>query len=498
MAVPSRYDDVWSLSVRRGFLWPAVDLYGGFAGFYDYGHLGAAMKRNWESVWLEAFLGLDPNYQLIDTTIALPEAALKASGHVDHFTDLLVRCTKCKETWRADHLLEDVTHEAHEGLEPAEADAKIRELAVRCPKCKGELGPSQPFNMMFPVAVGPLGADRAYLRPETAQGAYLNFKREFEALRRRLPVGLAILGRCFRNEISPRQGTYRMREFLQAELQIFFDPGTWDAQVPFDGIAAKALHVAFADEKGKGGFAPIAAADLLARGLPRFYVYHMAAVQDFYLRTLGLPPDRFRFAELSEKERAFYNKVHFDIELKQDSLGGFKEVGGVHYRTDHDLGGHQRASKERLEVTVDGKKVLPHVLELSFGVDRNLWAILDLTYATGGKAVLRAPPRLAPIPVAVFPLMAKDGLDARASALCARLRRRVRAAYDEGGSIGKRYARMDEVGTPFCVTVDHDTLKDGTVTIRERDSTAQRRVSEDALFDALPALLAGERAFESL
>ena len=496
--MPSRYDDVWSLSVRRGFLWPAVDIYGGFSGFYDYGHLGAAMKRNWEAVWLETFLGLDANYHLIDTTIALPEAALKASGHVDHFTDLLVRCTKCKETYRADHLLEEVTKEAHEGLAPAEADAKIKELAVRCTKCKGELGPSQPFNMMFPVAVGPLGADRAYLRPETAQGAYLNFKREFEALRRKLPVGLAIIGRCFRNEISPRQGTYRMREFLQAELQIFFDPATWDAQVPFDGIAAKELQVAFAEEKGKGAFALHAAKDLVARGLPKFYVVHMAVVQDYYLRTLAVPPERFRFAELSEKERAFYNKVHFDIELKQDSLGGFKEVGGVHYRTDHDLAGHQAASKERLEVSVDGRKVLPHVLELSFGVDRNLWAVLDLAYATSEKAVLRMPPRLAPIPVAVFPLMAKDGLDARAGALCERLRRRWRASYDEGGSIGKRYARMDEVGTPFCVTVDHQTLTDGTVTVRERDSTAQRRVPEDRLVDALAAIFAGERAFDSL
>ncbi len=478
--------------MRRGFLWPAVDLYGGFAGFYDYGHLGAAMKRNWEALWLDTFLGLDENYHLIDATIALPEAALKASGHVDHFTDLLVRCTKCRETWRADHLLEDVTHEAHEGLTPAEADAKILALKVRCPRCKGELGPSAPFNMMFPIAVGPLGQDRGYLRPETAQGAYLNFKREFEALRRRLPVGLAVIGRCFRNEISPRQGTYRMREFLQAELQIFFDPATWDAAVPFDAVAARAIHVAFADEKGKGGFAPIVAKDLVARGLPRFYVYHMATVQDFYLRTLAVSPERFRFAELNEKERAFYNKVHFDVELKQDSLGGFKEVGGVHYRTDHDLGGHQRGSHERLEVTVDGRKVLPHVLELSFGVDRNVWSLLDLGYASGERAVLRIPPRLAPIPVAVFPHVTKDGLPERAREIWTVLRARWNAVYDEAGSIGKRYARMDEVGTPYCVTVDHETLEDGTVTVRDRDTSAQVRIPGASLSERLATLFAGE------
>ena len=496
--MPTRYEDVWSLSVRRGFLWPAADLYGGFAGFYDYGHLGAPMKRNWENAWLEAFLGLDEHYHLIDATIALPEAPLKASGHVENFNDLLVRCTKCRETHRADHLLEEVTKEAHEGLSAAEADAMIKELKVRCPKCKGELGPTQPFNMMFALAVGPLGTDHAYLRPETAQGAYLNFKREFEALRRRLPIGLAVIGRCFRNEISPRQGTYRMREFLQAELQIFFDPATWSDAVPFDSVAANEIHVAFAADKGKGGFETIAARDLVARGLPKFYVHHLAVVQDFYLRALAFPPDRFRFAELDEKERAFYNKVHFDIEAKQDSLGGFKEIGGVHYRTDHDLAGHQAASKERLEVTVDGRKVLPHVLELSFGIDRNLWALLDLGYAAGERTVLRLPPRIAPLPAAIFPLLSKDGLPERARALWSDLRRRFPAFYDEAGSIGKRYARMDEVGTPFCITVDHQTLTDGTVTIRERDSTEQKRLGEPSLADVLDDLLGGARRFADL
>ena len=349
----TRYEDVWSLSLRKGFLWPTADLYGGFAGFYDYGHLGAVMKRNWETVWLETFLGLGENYHLIDATIALPEAPLRASGHVDHFTDLLVTCSKCGESHRADQLLEEATGVGHEGVTPEEADAKLRERNVRCPRCKGTLGPSRPFHMMFPVAVGPLGKDKAYLRPETAQGAYLNFKREFEALRRRLPMGLAVIGRCFRNEISPRQGTYRMREFLQAELQIFFDPATWDDALPFHEVEDRGVQVAFAGEKAAGGFATIAAKDLVSRGLPRFYVFHLVRVQDFYLETLALPSERFRFAELNERERAFYNKVHFDVEVRQDSLGGFREVGGVHYRTDHDLAGHQAKSNEKLTVTIE-------------------------------------------------------------------------------------------------------------------------------------------------
>src|SRR6266540_6982263 len=279
----SRYDDLFSLSVRRGFLWPAAEPYGGFAGFYDYGHLGARLRRKWEDLWLAYFLGLGDNYHLIDTTTILPEASLKASGHVDHFTDILVTCTKCKESHRGDHLIEAATHEEQEGLTPAEVDAKIKDLGIRCPKCKGELGPARPFNMMFPVAVGPSALDRAYLRPETAQGVYLNFKREFEALRRRLPLGLAIVGRAYRNEISPRQGTYRMREFIQAELQIFFDPASADSQFPAVPHPEGPIRVAMAGEKHAPGALDRSLQELVDHGLPAFYVRHLALVQRFYL-----------------------------------------------------------------------------------------------------------------------------------------------------------------------------------------------------------------------
>ena len=455
----SRYDDVMSLSVRRGFLWPAVDLYGGFSGFYDYGHHGARLKRKWEDLWASYFLGLGDNYHLIDTTTILPEAPLKASGHVDHFTDILVTCTKCK----------------------------------------GELGPSRPFNMMFPVGVGPLGQDRAFLRPETAQGVFLNFKREFEALRRRLPMGLAIVGRAYRNEISPRQGAYRMREFLQAELQIFFDPATFGASLPVDSVRGESLRVARAGEKAAPTANDRTVADLIRDGLPPFYAYHMALVQRFYLDRLRIPRERFRFAELDEKERAFYNKVHFDIQVSQDSLGGFKEVGGVHYRTDHDLSGHSRGSGKDLSVPVADRKVVPHVLELSFGVDRNVWALLDLAYELAGeRSVLHLPPALAPVVVGVFPLLSKQGMPERAEALYRDVRSTLDAFYDDSGSIGKRYARMDEVGTPYCVTVDHTTLEDGTVTLRERDTMGQVRVPGTSLGTILQDLLGGRRSLRDL
>jgi len=492
------FDDVMSLSVRRGFLWPAADPYGGFAGFYDYGHLGAALRRNWEDLWAETFLGLDDNYHLIDTTTILPEAPLKASGHVDHFTDVLVTCTRCGESFRGDHLLQAATREEHEGLSPAEVDSKIRELGVRCPNCKGELGPSRPFHMMFPIGVGPTGKDAAYLRPETAQGVYLNFKREFEALRRRLPLGLAMVGRAYRNEISPRQGAYRQREFIQAELQIFFDPETFGESVPFAGIADVPIRIAWAAEKARAEAHDLAAQDLVARGLPPWYVFHLVAVQRFYLDALRIPRAAFRFAELDERERAFYNKVHFDVQVAQESLGGFREVGGVHYRTDHDLAGHEAASNAKQSVTVDGRKIIPHVLELSFGVDRNVWALLDLGLSEGDRDLLRLPPRLAPITVGVFPLVNKDGLPERAVSVHAGLRRRFATSFDGSGSIGRRYARMDEIGTPFGITVDHATLEGKGVTVRERDTQAQVRVAEAALADTIARLRAGEVAFAAL
>src|SRR2546428_76405 len=380
------YDDVMSLSVRRGFLWPAVDLYGGFAGFYDYGHNGVLMRRRWEDLWIETFLGLSDDYHLIDTTTILPEPALKASGHVDHFTDILVTCTRCGESYRGDQLLE-------------------------------------------------------------------------------------------------------------AALQIFFDPATFAAGLRFDAVASTPVRIAWATEKNQPGAHDIAAKDLVARDLPPWYVYHLAAVQRFYLDGLRVPRDAFRFAELDERERAFYNKIHFDIQVKQESLGGFKEVGGVHYRTDHDLKGHEAMSHVKQSVTFGGSKLIPHVLELSFGVDRNIWALLDLPHSKVERVVLRLPPRIAPVSVGVFPLVNKDGLPQKAEALHANLRKRLTASYDESGSIGRRYARMDEIGTPFSVTIDHETLEGKGVPVRERDSQKQIRVKEADLTETLDRLLAGEVTF---
>jgi glycyl-tRNA synthetase len=308
-------------------------------------------------------------------------------------------------------------------------------------------------------------------------------------------MGLAIVGRAYRNEISPRQGAYRMREFLQAELQIFFDPATFADALPFREIATVPIRVAWAAEKATPAAQDLPAKSLVDHGLPAWYVWHLVQVQRFYTDLLRVPREAFRFAELDEKERAFYNKIHFDIQVRQESLGGFKEVGGVHYRTDHDLKGHEAASHVKQSVTVGSSKLVPHVLELSFGVDRNVWALLDLCYAKGDRVVLRLPPRLSPVPLAVFPLVNKDGIPERAESVYAILRKRIPAFYDDSGSIGRRYARMDEIGTPYTVTIDHDTLEGKGVTVRERDSQKQIRVKETDLAGTLSRLLSGDETF---
>lgn len=478
-----------SLSLRKGFIWPTADIYGGFGGFYDYGHLGASLKRKWENIWLRHFVKSEENYYLVDTTNVLPYKSLKASGHVEHFTDVMARCAKCGESFRGDQLLEDALGISAEGMSPEEIDAKLGELGLKCPDCKGEFEETEPFNMMFPISIGPAGTEQAFLRPETAQGVYLNFKREFEALRRRLPLGLAIMGRAFRNEISPRQGTYRMREFLQAELQIFFDPEQEDfpqSMNPSD-LEGMKLRVSFEDDRDR--IDELSCQELLDRDLPWFYVAHMAKVQGFFLDLLEYPPEKFRFAELGESERAFYNKIHFDIQIDLDTLGGFKEVAGIHYRTDHDLSGHEKESHEKMRISKEGRKFIPHVLELSFGIDRCIWSLLDVFYEKNERSILRLPRILAPIEVAVFPLLSRDGLPELAQEVYDTLRRDFDCSYDTSGSIGRRYARMDEIGTPYCVTVDHDSLKDNSVTVRERDTTEQIREGMDGLPNALRKLL---------
>jgi len=479
-------EELISFAKRTAMFWPSADIYGGSAGIYDYGHVGALLKKRFESVWTSFFVDAS-DYYLVEGSTILPDKPLIASGHAAMFNDILVVCSKCKTYYRADVVLADQGIKVSEGAAVDEINRLVKENSVKCPKCKGQFADAKAFNMMFDLGLGPEKIERGYLRPETAQSVYLNFYREFATLRRALPLGLAIIGKAYRNEISPRQGLYRMRELTQAELQIFFDPETWKVDTgKFNGRKVNVLM------HGKDKIETLSIGEFAREyNMPEFYVYHMALIDIFYRDVLKVPQDKFRFREKAGVEKAFYNKVHMDIEVDVESWGGFREVGGLHYRTDYDLNSHSKGSKQDLSVNLGNKKFIPHVLELSFGVDRNLWMLLDVFYnKIGDRNVLSIQPYIAPFVCGIFSLQKEEKLDELTGFIHKKLKNSFKVFRDDSGSIGRRYARQDEIGTPFCITVDYGSVDKasndyGTVTVRYRDDKKQVRLKVDEIDDFL-------------
>ena len=419
-------ENILNIATKRGFFFPSGEIYGAKAGFWTYGHLGTLMKHKFENLWRDYFLNMDDNYFEIEDVNILGEDVFKSSGHLKHFSDPL----------------------------------------------EDEKGNVKQFNMMLEVKVGVTGDETMYLRPETAQNAYTSFKREFMALRGKLPMGLAIIGKAFRNEINPRQGFFRLREFTQAELQIFFKENNFE--VNFNEVKNYKVRIMNKDIK---------CSEL---NLPKFYSYHLAKIQQFYLDVLKIPKEKFRFRELDEKERAFYNRIHFDIELNVESLNGFVECGGLHYRGDYDLKNH------KISVNYDGKNIYPYVLELSFGVDRNIWALMDIFYKKEKERELFLFNRnITPVEVAVFPLVNKDNIPEKAEEIYELIKSDFSAFYDCKGSIGKMYRRMDEIGCVAMLTIDHDSLKNNDITLRDRNSMKQIRVKIKDLKETLNKFLDG-------
>ena len=472
-------EELLGFAKRTGFFWPAAEIYGGTSGLFDYGHLGALMRRKFEDAWLKFFVYRNENYYPIEGSNILPEKPLIASGHASRFNDVIVGCSKCNSYYRADVLLNEMKIEVAEGASAAELGDVIKKNNVKCPKCKGALMDPKAFNMMIGVSLGPEKGELGYLRPETAQSVYLNFFREFNLLRKRLPIGLAIIGRAYRNEISPRQGLYRMRELTQAELQIFFDPDTFDP-VENDKLLERKLNVVlYVDKKDR----TITGNELISSfNIPKFYAYHMCLIDYFYKEVLSIESGKMRFLEKGGDDKAFYNKVHMDIEINVESWNGFKEVGGLHYRSDYDLTSHSKGSNMDLSVNMNGKKIMPNVLELSFGLDRNLWMLVDQSLVNDGdRSILKIKQYLAPYAFAILPLQKDDNITKAARSIYENSRRIFNVYFDDSGSIGRRYARMDEVGTPFCITIDFNTVDSNsseynTVTIRERDTKKQERI----------------------
>lgn len=552
--------EVLSLCKRRGFLWPAYDIYGGVAGLYDYGPLGAAMKNNIEDHWRRLYV-LGEGFLEISCPIVAPEQVFKASGHLDAFSDIYVECKKCGETYRADHLAAGL-HHAPSTLKEEELSRLLMENAVACPGCRGELDKPRRFNLMFKTSIGAGSVRTGYLRPETAQGMFVNFSQVYRHARERLPVGVVQLGRSFRNEISPRQGLLRLREFSMMEAELFVHPQ--DKRWPkFDKVKGEELHLVpnsgpairmnLKDAVGKG----VIANEALA--------YFMWLTYKF-VTDVGLDPAKVRFRQHARDEMAHYAADCWDCEAEL-SLG-WTEVVGVADRGCYDVQAHISVSgadltaferfdepkeveeetvkvkfdlmgkifkaktrnvaeaisrlpvsavkgKREVIVEVDGEKVavpsscvevvvkkekvagrklVPHVIEPSYGLDRILYSVLEHAYdKRDDYSVLKLKGLVAPMKAGVFPLMARDGLDTAALEIYDGLvAAGLPAYYDDSGSIGRRYARMDEVGTPCCITVDYDTRKDGTVTVRERDTTKQVRIRKENATRAVEAMVRGD------
>lgn len=572
-----KYEQVIELAKRRGFLWSSFELYGGTAGFYDYGPLGAMLKRRVENIWRDIFVINEGYYEIEAPTIGIEDIFI-ASGHVGGFSDPLTECQKCHEAFRADHLVKDVV-ENPDTLSADELTEIINKNNIKCPECGGKPGAVYEFNLMFKTSIGPGGKRAGYLRPETAQGMFVDFPRLLKFYRDHLPFGATQIGKAYRNEISPRQGVIRLREFTQAEAEIFIDPR--DKTHPkFDEISDIVLNLYSQAGQAAGESQKMSIKEAVARGIiaHEFLGYCLAITYRFLVR-VGVSADKLRFRQHMKDEMAHYAADCWDAEILSDRFG-WVEVVGIADRTDYDLKAHAKQSETELAVyvpydnpkkverftvkpnmgilgprfkgkaarianalkalkpeelsgdviklTIDGEKitiekdavafekvteevhgetVIPHVIEPSFGIDRIIYSLLEHSYfeeeaieegeEDKTRIVLRLPPEVAPVQAAVLPLLTRDELVKPANEIVKMLRKAgILVAYDDSGTIGRRYRRNDEIGTPYSITVDYQTLEDNTVTIRDRDSMKQVRAGMSDIADNVCSLVYGSKSFE--
>ena len=425
-------DKIVSLCKRRGFVYPSSEIYGGLNSCWDYGPLGAELKRNLKNFWWDSMTNRRDDIEGLDAAILMHPDVWHTSGHVSEFNDPMVDCKKCKARFRADKL-----EEARCPLKPSKSPIE----------CDGELTEVRQFNLMFKTFMGPVedAASTIFLRPETAQGIYVNFLNVKNSSRQKIPFGIAQIGKAFRNEITPGNFIFRTREFEQMEMQFFVHPTE--------------------DEK--------------------WFEYWREQRWEFY-RELGINMEKMRWHEHGPDELAHYAKAAFDVEYEYPF--GWQELEGVHNRTDFDLSRHMEATKKDLRYFDERfpEKFIPYIIETSAGCDRTLLTLLvdgyDEIEIKGEKRVfMRLSPRISPIKAAVFPLVKKDGMPEYAKKVYQELKKKFKVFYDEGGAVGRRYARMDEAGCPFCVTIDGQTLEDDTMTVRDRDTMEQVRMKTPGL-----------------
>lgn len=564
MQAQDKFEKISELAKRRGFFWPSCEIYGGVSGFMTFGPLGSVLKRKIEDKFRGFFIRPFGLYE-IESSVIMPGKVFEASGHVNHFKEPMIECSKCKRRFRADHVLQEfagMSDTETEKLSLQELTNEINKRNIKCPECGGGFGESKQFLTMFTTTIGPYSGAVGYGRPEAAQGIFVEFKRLYECARGKLPFGVVQIGHALRNEISPRQGPIRLREFTIIDIEFFFDPE--DPCCPLlKDVENESLRLILAENKLKGMKEPVEVTvkEALNKGFVKaeWQAFFMALSKHFLMK-LGVPEDKQRFIEKLDWERAHYSVQGFDQEIFLERWG-WVEVSGHNYRTNYDLKQHMefsgvdmRAFKEhekrvereeavvspimskigpsfkdkasevaglisnanakvvearfkkqgfymvgrfkvlpehveivRKEVEERGKHFIPHVVEPSFGSDRMVYIALEYAYKTKeDRVVLSFPRELAPIEMGVFPLVSKDGLPEKAKQVYEMLiDEGFYVEYDESGSIGRRYARADEVGTPLGVTIDYQTLKDDTVTVRDRDTWKQVRSG----IKGLPGLL---------
>lgn len=460
-------EKIVSLCKRRGFVYPTSEIYGGLISSYDYGPMGVELLRNIRNLWWKCFIHEREDVVGIDSQILLHPATWVASGHVGSFTDPMVEDKKTHKRYRADHLIEgwikaskrdEFKDVVIENLSLSEMADFIQTHTIASPE-GNEVTPPKSFNLLFETKLGVVEGEKStlYLRGETAQGIFSNFKNIVDSTRIKLPFGVGQIGKSFRNEITTGQFIFRTLELEQAEIEYFFDPETSDWQ--------------------------------------KLFKSWQDAMWQFVTRKLGVNEAKLRWRKHTDKERSHYSKETYDLDFAFPF--GWKELWGIAYRTDYDLLQHMKHSGKSLEYvdSQTGKKFIPHVIEPAVGVNRMFLMILADSFREDDKRVyLKLMPRLAPYTIAVFPLVAnKENLVAKAKNVYHLLKRSgIRTVWDERGNIGKRYLSQDEIGTPWCVTIDYDTLKDDTVTVRERNTTKQERFAIDVLVTHIQNKLKGE------
>jgi glycyl-tRNA synthetase len=460
-AATVRLETIVSLAKRRGFVYPGSEIYGGLANTWDFGPLGAELKRNLKNAWWEYFIQRREDMVGLDGGILLHPRVWEASGHVEEFNDPLIDCRRCKSRFRADTLIEERLHRSTEGLSLDEMTRLVQEANLACPVCGvRDWTPVRKFNLMFRTFIGPVETESTpvYLRPETAQAIFVNFKNVVQTSRVKIPFGIGQIGKAFRNEITPGNFIFRLLEFEQMEIEYFIRQEMWEE-----------------------------------------YFDHWLNEMGQFLRWIGFKPDRLRTREHGPQELSHYSRKTVDFEYFFPF--GWKELCGLAYRTDYDLRRHQEYSGEDLTYFDQerNERYIPHVIEPTMGVERLFLALLcdaydeepavDVNGNPYTRVVLRFHPRVAPYKVAVLPLLRKPELVTVAREVAQELRQYFRIEYDETQSIGRRYRRQDEIGTPYCVTIDYQTLEDRTVTIRDRDTMQQVRVPISGLVEEIEARL---------